>query len=99
MNKMIDISIAVDPEVAAALGSARDREAVGRLVSRARSGALIDRFWFDPVTRFTDCRDAKDNKYLELADAAGAEIIVSFDEDLLVLHPWRGVQILSAEAQ
>ena len=42
----------------------------------------------------TDCREAKDNKYLELALAAGAGIIVSSDEDLLVLDPWRGVRIL-----
>jgi uncharacterized protein len=42
----------------------------------------------------TDCRDAKDNKYLELALAAKATRIVSSDEDLLVLHPWRGVRIL-----
>jgi hypothetical protein len=44
--------------------------------------------------RVTDCRDPKDNKYLELALAAGAETIVSSDDDLLVLHPWRGVRIL-----
>ena len=42
----------------------------------------------------TDCRDAKDNKYLELALAAGASTIVSGDADLLVLHPRRGVRIL-----
>jgi predicted nucleic acid-binding protein len=47
------------------------------------------------VVRVTDCRNPKDDKYLELALAAGAEIIVSSDEDLLVLHPWRGVRILS----
>jgi putative PIN family toxin of toxin-antitoxin system len=33
----------------------------------------------------TDCRDAKDNKYLELALAAGVGVIVSSDDDLLVL--------------
>jgi hypothetical protein len=31
---------------------------------------------------------------LELALAAGAETIVSSDDDLLVLDPWRGVRIL-----
>jgi len=49
---------------------------------------------FDPGVPVTDCHDAKDNKYLELALAAGASIIVSSDDDLLVLHPWRGVRIL-----
>ena len=42
----------------------------------------------------TDCRDPKDDKYLELALAAGADMIVSSDGDLLALHPWRGVRIL-----
>jgi uncharacterized protein len=48
-----------------------------------------------PAERVTDCRDPKDDKYLELALAAGAETIVSSDDDLLTLHPWRDVRILS----
>jgi predicted nucleic acid-binding protein len=32
--------------------------------------------------------------FSELALAAGAGAIVSGDQDLLVLHPWRGVRIL-----
>jgi uncharacterized protein len=50
--------------------------------------------WFEPSLRITDCRDPKDDKYLELALAAGGETIVSSDDDVLVLHPWRGVRIL-----
>ena len=53
------------------------------------SGVLVE-----PTERVTDCRDEKDDKYLELALAAGADAIVSGDADLLVLHPWRGVRIL-----
>jgi len=49
---------------------------------------------FVPTEAVTDCRDPKDNMYLELALAAGADGIVSSDGDLLVLHPWRGVRIL-----
>ena len=62
--------------------------------------ALIDTFgvFFAPSERVTDCRDAKDNKYLELALAAGAGTIVTGDADLLVLHPWRGVRILQPAA-
>ncbi|MGA9865203.1 MAG: hypothetical protein WBQ75_02045 [Acetobacteraceae bacterium] len=33
-------------------------------------------------------------KYLELALAAGATLIVSSDNDLLILSPWRGIPIL-----
>jgi len=50
--------------------------------------------WVENVRSVQDCRDAKDNKYLELAEAAGADVIVSSDEDLLVLNPWRGIRIL-----
>jgi putative PIN family toxin of toxin-antitoxin system len=50
--------------------------------------------WVEPTASVHDCRDAKDNNYLELAAAAGAEIIVSSNEDLLVLDPWRGVRIV-----
>ena len=42
----------------------------------------------------TDCRDDKDNKFLELAICAKASCIVSDDEDLLVLNPFRGIPIL-----
>ena len=54
--------------------------------------------FFVPSERVTDCRDPKDNKYLELAFAAAAATIVSSDDDLLVLHPWRGVRILKPAA-
>jgi predicted nucleic acid-binding protein len=46
----------------------------------------------------TDCRDPKDNKFLELALSGKATHIVSGDEDLLVLHPFRGVLILTLQA-
>ncbi len=58
--------------------------------------ALLDTSgaFFDPTERVTVCRDPKDNKYLELALAARATTIVSSDDDLLVLDPWRGVRIM-----
>lgn len=46
----------------------------------------------------TDCRDPKDNKFLELALSGQATHIVSGDEDLLVLHPFRGILILTPQA-
>ena len=42
----------------------------------------------------TECRDPKDNKFLELAVSAKVDFIVSSDIHLLELHPFRGVQIL-----
>jgi len=41
----------------------------------------------------TDCSDPKDNPFLALAQDAQAGCIVSGDHHLLVLHPWRGIQI------
>jgi putative PIN family toxin of toxin-antitoxin system len=41
------------------------------------------------------CRDPKDNQFLALAQVAEADALVSSDEDLLVLHPWRGIPILT----
>ncbi len=37
-------------------------------------------------------------KYLELAIAASATSIISGDKDLLVLNPWRGIDVLSPGA-
>ncbi len=76
------------PKFARALTAVR-REQV---LARVREAAV----WFEPAVRVVDCRDPKDDKYLELALASGAETIVSSDDDLLVLHPWRGVRILRA---
>lgn len=54
--------------------------------------------WFEPAQTIADCRDAKDNRYLELALVAGATAIVSGDDDLLVLDPWRGTRIMKPAA-
>ncbi len=43
--------------------------------------------WVEPSRHVSDGRDAKDNRYLELALAARATVIVSRDADLLVLDP------------
>lgn len=40
------------------------------------------------------CRDKRDDVFLALCRAARADILVSSDHDLLVLHPWQGIQIL-----
>jgi len=43
----------------------------------------------------SECRDAKDNMFLSLAVSARANCIVSGDKDLLTLHPFYGISILS----
>jgi putative PIN family toxin of toxin-antitoxin system len=41
------------------------------------------------------CRDPKDDKFLELAVNGEAHLIISGDADLLALHPFRGIDILT----
>ena len=68
--------------------SQEDRQ---RFLTDYRNAAL----WID-VTRFiTDCRDAKDNKFLEVAISANASCLISGDTDLLVMHPYETVWIMT----
>jgi putative PIN family toxin of toxin-antitoxin system len=47
------------------------------------------------VKRIVACRDPKDDKFLEVAVAGGADVIVSGDEDLLTLHPFAGIPVVA----
>jgi putative PIN family toxin of toxin-antitoxin system len=92
---MFALSAAVDGEIAGVL----NRPRLARAIPLARRERVLEilrhaAVWFEPTVQVTDCRDPKDNKYLELALAAGGETIVSSDDDLLVLDPWRGVRIM-----
>lgn len=48
-----------------------------------------------PSESIDECRDAKDNKYLELAISDHAESLITGDEDLLVLNPFRNIKIIT----
>ena len=92
----IALSLAVYQEVAGVLS----RPKFARILTAGRRMGTLElllakALWVEPVEAVTDCRDAKDNKYLELALAASATVIVSGDNDLLVLDPWRGIRILT----
>jgi len=39
------------------------------------------------------CRDPRDDKFLELAVHGQAGVLITGDEDLLALHPFRGIAI------
>jgi uncharacterized protein len=41
------------------------------------------------------CRDPRDNKFLALALVSEADVLVGSDEDLSILHPWRGMPIVT----
>ena len=49
-----------------------------------------------PITYIVHaCRDPKDDKFLELAVNGNADLIVTGDDDLLVLNPFRGIPIIT----
>jgi uncharacterized protein len=50
-----------------------------------------------PKSQVTDCRDPKDNKFLDAALAASADVIVSSDNDLLVLQPYGDIDVLNLQ--
>ncbi|MBC7625776.1 putative toxin-antitoxin system toxin component, PIN family [Ferruginibacter sp.] len=52
--------------------------------------------FFSPEISIDECKDKKDNKFLELAIAAQASCIITGDNDLLVLHSFRNIPILNA---
>lgn len=62
------------------------------LISLVQTGTLIE------VTETINaCRDPKDNMILELAVSGKAEVIVTGDSDLLVLHPFREIAIFNPQ--
>ena len=93
------LSQAVHAEITAVLSRPR----LARFLDPALRADVLDLLlasaaWFETEIAVTDCRDAKDNRYRELALAAAARVIVSSDGDLLSLDPWRGVRILRPAA-
>ena len=60
------------------------------LVSLIRESRLVE-----IVEAVQACRDADDDKILELAVNGHAEFIVTGDADLLILNPFRGVRIVT----
>ena len=48
------------------------------------------------VQMIKECRDPKDDKFLEVAINGNATHIITGDKDLLELHPFQGVDIITA---
>ena len=68
--------------------SLEDRQEFIRVLNRVAERVII-------TAPIRACRDPKDDKFLEIALNGEADVIVTGDRDLLVLHPFRGVDILS----
>jgi putative PIN family toxin of toxin-antitoxin system len=51
--------------------------------------------WVEPSIHIRACRDARDDKFLEVAVHGKADAIVTGDADLLALDPFQGIAILT----
>ncbi len=76
------------------------REKFDGYVTREDREVLVKQFaanaeWHEPRVSISACRDPKDNRFLELALECRATILVTGDEDLLVLDPFQGTRILT----
>lgn len=94
---VICLSDAVIDEIGAVLARPKFRQAI----TDARRREILEILTagserYSPEHRVNDCRDPKDDKYLELALACGATFLITGDADLLSLDPWRGVRIVRA---
>lgn len=93
------LSLPVLGELNGVLARKRFRTYVDDEDVRRFLGALVrETDWVEVTTKITDCRDPKDNKFLELAVDGGASHVVTGDRDLLILHPFHGIAILSPAA-
>ncbi|MGC8519732.1 MAG: putative toxin-antitoxin system toxin component, PIN family [Steroidobacteraceae bacterium] len=68
--------------------SLEDRQEFIRVLNRIAERVIVT----SPIKA---CRDPKDDKFLEVAINGEADLIVTGDQDLRVLHPFRGVEIIS----
>jgi putative PIN family toxin of toxin-antitoxin system len=95
-------SIPILLEVIDVLGRPRLRRKYGIQVEDAAALINLIRLRGDlvsPNQQLVDiCRDPRDNKFLDVALSGQVEAIVSGDQDLLALHPFQGIPILSPKS-
>ena len=81
------------------LAEALSREKLDRYVGRGQRKRFLREVAriaeFVPIIQVVrECRDPKDDKFLEVALNGRADVIISGDADLLGMHPWRETAIV-----
>ncbi len=101
LDKAITIgNILQSPQTLAELDEVLRRSKFDKYLPEKDRLDFLSTFVLDTVIIMTtqsinECRDPKNNKFLELAVEGKATAIVSGDSDLLSLHPFRGISIYS----
>ena len=70
--------------------SAEDREAYVNNLILSADLVIIDNL-------IQGCRDRDDDKFLETAVKGDAQFIISGDQDLLTMHPFEGIDIVTVQ--
>lgn len=68
--------------------SVEDRQQFIRFLNRIAERVVV-------VSPVKACRDPKDDKFLEVALNGNADVLMTGDRDLLELHPFRGIEIIT----
>ena len=79
-----------------------EREKFDRYIPYEERKSALDAYlehsaMIEHAVNIVECRDPTDDKFLELAVAGNANLIITRDNDLLVLNPFRGIEIIDAE--
>lgn len=85
------------------LADVLEREKFDRYVSLADREEFLRRVLqvattLPVLTEVADCRDADDNRLLALALDSESDYILTGDQDLLTMNPWRRIEIISPRA-
>ncbi len=97
-NGQVLVSLELLEELNEVLG----REKLNRYVTREQREEFLETFVERAVlveisAKVQECRDPKDNHVLALALSGQAQTLISGDRDLLVLHPFRNLPIVTPE--
>jgi len=85
------------------LAATLSRDKFDRYVSLADRQEFFQKFarvaeWVEVTTVVRECRDPRDNRFLELAIDGAADLVLTGDKDLLAMAPFRGIAILAPAA-
>ena len=100
LRARVDGTLLASDETVGELRAVLMRDKFDSIVRRALREAIIDEYArlcmnikiSSPVRV---CRDPRDDKFLKVAVHGQAKVIITGDEDLLTLHPFRGIAILN----
>ncbi|HEX3575256.1 MAG TPA: putative toxin-antitoxin system toxin component, PIN family [Rhodopila sp.] len=87
--------MATEQEVFDVLARPRLLEKIGPLYAVRLRGLFSMAELVTITESVTECRDPKDDKFLELAVNGAADVIISGDLDLLTLGSFRGIPIIT----